>query len=1336
VRRAANKWAEQLIDLGYRNSLLYFRDLKSGSLDLASAEPSALADLFDGKSIRLSRLFPDQDQRLDASRRVRAIRKKAQENFEERGLETLFLARGMARWQESNSNTRPQAPISLGLLTINPAGAAQEDFSVALSGEPEVSPTLLHLLESEFDVRINAGELERRLDDERDQRSNYDKTVEWLLQTAVSVPGFAIDDRAVIGNFSYAKLPMVNDLERHLDALIASDLIAAISGDEDARAAVNMATQGRQPPGPDDIPLTDEFLVLDADASQNAAINAVLGGASLIIKGPPGTGKSQTIANLITSLVAHGQKVLFVAEKRAAIDAVLKRLQNVGLDDIVLDLHGGLASRRQFAQNIARTLHNNGLTPPVDQTDLQRRVERERRRLTQHVKDLHVDRQPWGISIFAARAELLGIPKTAHLGVRFRGKDLRNLDANTFHSMSEALHRYASLGGFTLGESGSPWAGAVIRSTEEARIARDTIDQLHNHILPNLHHALRAAAGETGSIEPTTLFAWNELLNLWQVIHDLLEEIDPAIYELDLPSAIEAIIPATHGWTSQLKAEIASREYKEAKKALSNLFRTRARHSPSELLDVCEVALAQQLAWAEHGKSGIPKAPSNIAEINEKFDQLWTELSDVEQIINQSNLAELATTALSDLLKRLIDDVETFSKLPTLYDLETKMRDAGLGDLLNTLNAKRLNPDECVSALRAAWLRSILDEVSLEDQSIGTFDANEFTSIANMYRIDDRKHIAATAARVRRRCAERATSARDEFKDEADLLIQQSSRKRGYLPVHQLFEATSHVLLELKPCWIMSPLVVSQLLPGRQLFDVVVFDEASQVPPADAIPAILRGKRLVVAGDNRQLPPTAFFATQTSDDDDTDETVTIEGGNPLLGGTEGMESILDALEPLLPTRMLEWHYRSHDERLIAFSNAYVYDRSLTTFPGTSGVRSPIEHVLVPWTAGRPLEEQSSSAEVRRVVDLVLQHARTQPHLSLGVITMGIKHADRIEESLRRALVNAPDLEGFFNENKPLDDRFFVKNLERVQGDERDAIILSIGYSKNENGRLSHNFGPLNREGGERRLNVAITRAREKMTLVSSFGHADLDPARSSAEGVKLLRLYLQYAASGGANLGEAAIDYPQLNPFEISVRDTLTKAGVPLVAQYGSSGYRIDFVASHPKQPGRFVLAIECDGASYHSSRSARDRDRLRQDMLELLGWRFHRIWSSEWFYHRERAVEKALRAYEDAVAYADAAESRESLGSSQRKPEAEPFTPPSFTVQTPLRKGGFPVKPGEPIGSYSRAQLIQVVKWVKSDGLLRTEDELLDEVIRALGYARRGKRIVAAVTSAIHAAV
>ena len=351
--------------------------------------------------------------------------------------------------------------------------------------------------------------------------------------------------------------------------------------------------------------------------------------------------------------------------------------------------------------------------------------------------------------------------------------------------------------------------------------------------------------------------------------------------------------------------------------------------------------------------------------------------------------------------------------------------------------------------------------------------------------------------------------------------------------------------------------------------------------------------------------------------------------------------------------------------------------------------------------------------------------------SLGVIAMGIKHSRRIEEALRARLRQDPALAGelaeFFDENK--EERFFVKNLERVQGDERDAIILSIGYGKNTRGELVYRFGPLLTEGGERRLNVAVTRAKHRITLVSSFTARDMDPERSPAEGVRLMCEYLQYVESGGTNLGDRVLDKPALNPFEVDVRDTLTRRGIKLTAQYGTSGYWIDFAAQHPLQPGRYVLAIECDGATYHSSQSARDRDRLRQEQLERQGWRFHRIWSSEWFHNKETAAAKAVSAYNDAVKNADNDQPAPQKPASQGGPAS---TGPARNL-APLRPGERPWVPrGYPIGEYTDGQLVRLAMWISSDGMLRTEEELLDEMMRELGFQRRGKNVVARITEAI----
>ena len=481
-----------------------------------------------------------------------------------------------------------------------------------------------------------------------------------------------------------------------------------------------------------------------------------------------------------------------------------------------------------------------------------------------------------------------------------------------------------------------------------------------------------------------------------------------------------------------------------------------------------------------------------------------------------------------------------------------------------------------------------------------------------------------------------------------------------------------------------------------------------------------------MAGDRHQLPPTTFFATAVEGEDeivDGDD----EARDALATATAaigGFESLLDTLEAFLPNWLLEWHYRSEDERLITFSNTHIYTGRLVTFPSARG-HEAIRHILVPHDPALGGQEESASREVEEVVRQVLLHAETRPQESLGVITMGIKHANRVQAALDRALDLRPDLADFFSLDR--EERFFVKNLETVQGDERDAIILSIGYGKAANGDLPHRFGPLTQDVGYRRLNVAVTRAKRRMCVISSFSHDEIDLNRSGSRGVQLLKAYLEYAASGGRRLARRRAggrSWPSI-AFEADVRDALEARGIRTRPQFGASRYRIDLVAMHPEKPGRPVLAIECDGASYHSSATARDRDRLRQAHLQRLGWRFHRIWSTDWFYNREQETERAISAYEEAVRWADLSDA-DAVDAAPTSTTGR--TEADVAVATAAPRGNAGPRPlvpvRETIDQYSDRELRQIAEWVASDGLLRTDEELIRDIFDALPFERLGSRI------------
>lgn len=444
------------------------------------------------------------------------------------------------------------------------------------------------------------------------------------------------------------------------------------------------------------------------------------------------------------------------------------------------------------------------------------------------------------------------------------------------------------------------------------------------------------------------------------------------------------------------------------------------------------------------------------------------------------------------------------------------------------------------------------------------------------------------------------------------VLLREGEKKRKQKSIRALLAETGELVQRIKPCFLMSPLSVSTFLaPGSVEFDVVVFDEASQIFPQDAIGAIYRAKQLIVVGDSKQMPPSNFFNTTVEADDNDEET----------GDVTDFESILDLCSTSMRQLRLRWHYRSRYEQLITFSNKNFYDNDLVTFP-SSKADAPgigVDYYHVDGIFDRKSHTNRKEAEF--IVDLIYQNIEKYPNRSLGVVAFSVAQQDLIDKLLSRRRQATPEKEYFFKSN--VNEPFFIKNLETVQGDERDTIIFSIAYGMDADGRLLHNFGPLNRAGGERRLNVAVTRAKCNVQLVSSMHYTDIDVKRTSSEGAKLLREYLDYAENGNIAL-ERTISVGQFeqfdSDFELEVCEFLRSQGFTVDTQVGCSGFRIDLGLRLPNSSD-YVLAIECDGATYHSSKNARDRDRLRQEILERMGWKFYRIWSTDWF--KNKSVEK-----------------------------------------------------------------------------------------------------------------
>ncbi len=1351
VDRAREGWIRRLIDLSRSNNLLYFRDLKIGTLDLAGHRPEIMARLLediegDPRVIDVDALMPLPEEAEDRRQRLAAlktIRTRARDNLEERGLQTLHIAAGMATWPSADNGRPIAAPVLLYPMEMIERGREGRSFSLQRAGDAQVNLVLLQALETLCGVTIEPGQLVLEPGEgEPAPPNDLESVLARLAVLAENVKGFGVSGRMVLGNFAFQRMAMVKDLRELGPEMVAHDLIAALAGDGDARKAViGNRTVAIDPRTFDARPPSAEFLVMDADSSQQTVVEAVLAGRDGVVQGPPGTGKSQTVVNLIASLAAEGKRILFVAEKRAALDVVLRRLDAIGLGHLALDLHGADTSRKAVAQRLSKALTTVRESVPVPDESIHARFSDRRARLNAHDQRMHVPRAPSGLSVFELQGRLLRARPGTRSAMRWRTGELEAITADAGVRVRDRLREAAGFRDLFQRTSASPWTGARLPDGPAVRAAVDDAAALAT-AWPRAHAAIDAMTAALGLPPAVTLGEAKRALDVSAAVAETLERYDPGVaavlIERDAhaipsktgrPSAlVSGLAPAEGNAVGRFLAGLFSGSYKRARRQARALRRTPV--SPAQMRKELAEADERFAAWRALAGNAPPVETPTVGDASAAWAPFEALLFRMTPRFPEREFGSMALDSFDEFVRGLNADTATPGRLPALCAIEAELNACGVERFvheLRTESMRALDPELWPDAFDMAYFASCLDEIRLAEPELAGFNGETHNRFVAEFRSLDRQRLELARARVRRAHAQRAIDAMNDFPEQDAIIRREAAKKTRHRPMRRLLAEAPEVLTALTPCWMASPLSVSQLLDGRrQYFDVVVFDEASQVLPEDGVPSLLRARHAAVAGDAHQLPPTIFFAAGYDDPADA--------GDEDENATTGFESLLDLFRGFLEPWTLDWHYRSKDESLIAFSNREIYDNRMVTFPGPGIDGQGISHVLVTQAPGVEGQEESSSPEVRRVVELVIEHATRRPKETLGVIAPGIQHAQRLEAAIQAAARERPDLDDFFAEGH--DERFFVKNLERVQGDERDAIILSVGYGKNAAGRLSHNFGPINQDGGERRLNVAITRARRRMTVLSSFTHHDIDPDRAKGRGPALLRAYLEYAASGGAKFGGSGASSVGLNHFEADVADALRAHGLDVVGQWGTSGYRLDLVVRHPEQPGRFVLAIECDGATYHSAHTARDRDRIRQQQLEGLGWRFHRIWSTDWFTDREREIRRAVEAARAGIAAIDA----EASARDDSAAPAEPRAPFPGSPDTPafVSSQALPSLPRPRIGrrgsidDYSVGELVQLLRWIRSDGLLRTDDELLDRAMDELGFVRRGPRIEAAIREAI----
>ena len=655
----------------------------------------------------------------------------------------------------------------------------------------------------------------------------------------------------------------------------------------------------------------------------------------------------------------------------------------------------------------------------------------------------------------------------------------------------------------------------------------------------------------------------------------------------------------------------------------------RERKLPPEILDVLRSGPV-----AEDLDLPVAAVKSALAEHADRLRQV-TAFLELDPSAAPGAGPELEDRPFGEQEERLALWLEQIHELPALVafnHLAQRCRQEDLGSIVAIAESWPGAGRLLVNVFLRHWFETLLARAFQERPALAEFNGPGHEQAIGTFVELDRRVLRHNRARIALEHWERLPRHDGGGGGQLGVLKREFEKKARHLPVRALMGRAGIAIQAIKPVFMMSPLSIATFLaPGSLDFDLVIFDEASQVRPVDALGALLRAKQAVIVGDSRQLPPTPFFDRLTGDgegpgDDDEDAS----------GDVESILGLFSAQGA--PERMLRWHYRSRHESLIAVSNHEFYDDRLVIFPSPDAGRSASGLTLrhLPETIYDRGNTRTNPGEAEAVARAVLEHAREQSDrpfegpLTLGVAAFSMAQREAIQERLEQLRRDDPSCEEFFKAGGH--EPFFIKNLENVQGDERDVMFISIGYGRAGGGAVPMNFGPLNGEGGERRLNVLMTRARRRCVVFTNLTAADLDLERSRSRGVRALKAFLDYAAGGGlGTAGEG--EGPPPSPFEASVLAAVRALGYPVRARVGSSAYALDLAVLDPEREGVYLLGIECDGPTYQSARSARDRDRLRREMLESLGWSLHRIWSPDWVHNPAGEAQRLLRSIESGRA-------------------------------------------------------------------------------------------------------
>ncbi|GIG36195.1 hypothetical protein Cpa01nite_15760 [Cellulomonas pakistanensis] len=1271
VAGATGTWRAALVEAAGGSTLADVELLGDAALDLSAAHPSGIAQLFAGRETRLSNLVREGAALGTARRRARAVAARAGTYAQQYGIAPTYLAIGVASWTEHSTPdvatddvaaiatatresagrgedgdgdpadgdapapaTRSvRAPVLLRPVSLTARGTAESDYELTLEPSLEVNPVLARALRSRGAL-LDPGAVARSAFtgsgfDPRDAITRLTS-----LGTAV-LDDFQLVDRIVVGTFVHPGQVLVDDLDRLAPALERHEVVAALAGV--AEAADGLQVTLPEPVRGDRDPALERG-VGDLDPAQQHVLDVVAGGAHVFVDAPADSDVTGTLAALVADAAAEGRTVLYVPGHRRAAVALRERLERLGVGEVLLDVAPDAAWRAASARRLmgAMTLDVDPGDPAAT-AELRRALVERRERLRGYVDGLHLVREPWGASAydgFQALARLTAARPAPRTTVRLPAEVARALDAERRAAVAAELTEAAEAGAFTLRPVDTPWYGAALLGDAEAADALRRAERLAGETgLPAVQARIAEVAEVTGFTPATTLATWAEQLEVLGGVRGALDVFQPIVFERSPADMVAAT--ASKAWRAEHGTPMGFWLRRRLKKQAKDLLRPGRPVADlhAALLDVQR----QRAIWAEHCPAGgWPRLPEGLGEIEAEHREVRADVEALAAVLaGTPEGADLLGRPIPEVLervRRLVDAGATLERLPERTRLLRSLRAAGLDDLLDDLADRRVAASLVGAELELAWWSTVFEQVLAADPALAGYDGRTLGRLAAEYRELDVAHTAALAGPVRARAAAHVRNTMAAHTEQTEALFAELVEER-LTGLRETFERYPDVARRLRPVLAAAPMLVPQILPAARTVDLVVLDAAAHLPVEVALPAIARGRQVVVVGDRRCASGTA----------------------------------VRELADVLPTVPLRADASRRDPYLTAFLAAHGYADVLSPTPlPTSG--ATVGHHLVDGT-GMPDGSgavQSTRADVDRVVELVIEHALTRPAESLAVVTASPLHTAQIRESVLAQVRDSPSLAACLDGSRP--EPFVVTDLTNVAGLRRDALILSLGFGRTPHGRVLHRFGPISGPGGDALLLAALGVTRHRLDVVSCFAIAEVDPERLRGPGPRLLADLLRFAelrSAGETDLavaapvaeepvadgapGDAAADVPAAEevaapvvaeevkaPAEahapdrlvVDLAERLWRHGLVVELDHGlPGGLHLPLAVGHPDLPGELLVAVLTDDDAYLHEPSVRVRDRQVAERLERLGWSVLRVWSAAAFLDPEAEVDRIRRA-------------------------------------------------------------------------------------------------------------